>query len=112
MQIAGIDPEQNFGGGEVQVIGLTLELLRAGHQAELLCDPNGELWRRANRAGVVCHPLKIRNSLHATAGLRLRALLTRRHYDIVHFHTARAHAMAPYAIGRAGALVVTRRMDY
>jgi glycosyltransferase involved in cell wall biosynthesis len=112
MRIAGIDPERNFGGGEVQVMGLSLELLRAGHDVELLCDPDGELWRRANQAGIECRPLKIRNSLDAAAGLRLRARLTRHHYDIVHFHTARAHAMAPYAFGRAGALVVTRRMDY
>jgi glycosyltransferase involved in cell wall biosynthesis len=112
MRIAGIDPERNFGGGEVQVMGLTLELWRAGHDAELLCDPDGELWRRASQAGIACQPLRIRNSLDVAAGLRLRVLLRRRHYDIVHFHTARAHAMAPYALGQAGALVVTRRMDY
>jgi glycosyltransferase involved in cell wall biosynthesis len=112
MRIAGVDPERNFGGGEVQVMGLTHELLRAGHDAELLCDPDGELWRRANRAGITCRPLTIRNSLDAAAGLRLRAQLGRQHYDIVHFHTARAHAMAPYATGLAGAMVVTRRMDY
>jgi len=112
MRIAGVDPERNFSGGEVQVMGLTLELRRAGHEAELLCDPDGELWRRAKRAGITCLPLKIRNSLDAAAGLRLRALLTRHHYDVVHFHTARAHAMAPYASGRAGVLIVTRRMDY
>ena len=112
MRIAGIDPEQHFGGGEAQVMGLTLELLRAGHKAELLCDPAGELWRRASKAGVVCAPLRIRNSLDLVAGLRLRAQLNRDNYDIVHFHTSRAHAMAPYVYGRAGALVVTRRMDY
>jgi glycosyltransferase involved in cell wall biosynthesis len=112
MRIAGIDPERNFGGGEVQVMGLTLELLRAGHEAELWCDPDGELWRRANQAAIVCRPLKIRNSLDAAAGLRFRSLASRYHYDVLHFHTARAHAMAPYASGRAGALVVTRRMDY
>jgi glycosyltransferase involved in cell wall biosynthesis len=94
------------------VVGLTLELLRAGHDAELLCDPNGELWRKAHQAGIICKPLRIRNSLDVAAGLRLRALLASGHYDIAHFHTARAHAMAPYALGRAGALVVTRRMDY
>jgi len=93
-------------------MGLTLQLLRAGHEVELLCHPDGELRRRASQAGVVCRPLKIRNSLDAAAGLRLRALLLQHHYDIVHFHTARAHAMAPYAFARAGALVVTRRMDY
>ncbi len=112
MRVAGVDPERNFGGGEVQVLGLTLQLLRAGHQAELLCDPRGELWRRSAQAGITCRPLRIRNSIDAAAGLRLRAMLSRNPYDIVHFHTSRAHAMAPYASGRAGALVVTRRMDY
>ena len=112
MRIAGVDPELNFGGGEVQVMVLTLELLRAGHEAELLCDPRGQLRQRAQEAGIRCRPLTIRNSLDAAAGLRLRAILTRHHYDVVHFHTARAHAIAPYASRRAGALVVTRRMDY
>lgn len=112
MRIAGVDPERNFGGGEVQVMGLTLELLRAGNDAELLCDPRGQLWSRAQQAGIGCRPLAISNSLDAAAGLRLRAILNRQHYDVVHFHTARAHAMAPYASRRAGVLVVTRRMDY
>lgn len=112
MRVAGVDPERNFSGGEVQVIGLTRELLRAGHDAEVLCDPDGELWQRAMQAGITCRPLKIRNSLDARAGLRLRRLLNNHRYDVVHFHTARAHAIAPYARGRAGALVATRRMDY
>ncbi|MGD0074580.1 MAG: glycosyltransferase family 4 protein [Candidatus Binataceae bacterium] len=117
LRIVGIDPERGFSGGESQVLGLTLELIRAGHQAELLCDPRGLLWRRAGAAGVVRYPLAIRNSLDARAGLKLRAFLRRGAYDVVHFHTARAHAMAPFAGGaprRAGdrVLVVTRRMDY
>ncbi len=112
MRVAGVDPERKFGGGEVQVLGLTLELKRAGHEVELLCDPDGLLWRRAQQAGIACWPLRIRNSLDFLAGLRLRRILNRRHYDIVHFHTARAHALAPFARRRAGALIVTRRMDY
>jgi glycosyltransferase involved in cell wall biosynthesis len=112
MRIAGVDPERSFGGGEVQVMGLTLELVRVGHEAELLCDPEGELWQCANAAGIICRPLKIRNSLDGAAGLHLRRLLGQHCYDVVHFHTARAHALAPYARRRADALVVTRRMDY
>jgi len=99
------------------VLGLTLELVRAGHQAELLCDPQGELWRRAGDAGITCHPLQIRNSIDWRAGLKLRALLNQRSDEVIHFHTARAHALAPFAGGparRAGerVLIVTRRMDY
>ena len=57
LSIAGVDPERKFAGGETQVLGLTLELRAMGHRAELLCDPAGELWRRAQAAGVVCRPL-------------------------------------------------------
>ena len=112
LRIVGVDPELAFAGGESQVLGLTLELLKLGHGAELLCDPDGMLWQRARAANVVCHPLKIRNALDCFAGMRLRGFLSRNHYDVVHFHTSRAHALAPFASGLAGAMVVTRRMDY
>jgi glycosyltransferase involved in cell wall biosynthesis len=112
LRVAGVDPELDFGGGETQVLGLTLELLRLGHCAELMCDPDGRLWNRARAAGVKCYPLRVRNAIDVAAGLRLRALLTRGNYDVVHFHTARAHALAPYAAGDSRIRVVTRRMDY
>jgi glycosyltransferase involved in cell wall biosynthesis len=112
LRIAGVDPERGFAGGESQVLGLTLALMREGHRADLLCDPAGKLWERAQTAGITCYPLRIRNSVDALAGLKLRGYLSRNHYDVVHFHTARAHALAPFARGRADALVVTRRMDY
>jgi glycosyltransferase involved in cell wall biosynthesis len=112
LSIAGVDPERGFAGGESQVLGLTLALIRAGHRADLICDPAGVLWQRARAAKVVCYPLRIRNSVDAAAGLKLRKFLAHNHYDVVHFHTSRAHALAPFAQGRARALVVTRRMDY
>ena len=112
LRIIGIDPERNFAGGESQVLGLTLELLRMGQDAQLLCDPDGLLWQRARAAGVVCHPLKIRNAVDCLAGLKLRRFLSEHRFDVVHFHTSRAHAMAPFTAGRAGTRVVTRRMDY
>jgi len=112
LRVAGVDPERGFAGGETQVLGLTLELLRLGHRAELICDPAGRLYERARREGVTCHLLKIHNSVDLPAAIRFRAILRRARYDVVHFYTARAHAMAPYARGFARALVVTRRMDY
>jgi glycosyltransferase involved in cell wall biosynthesis len=112
LRIAGVDPELGFGGGETQVLGLTLALASAGHAAELICDPAGRLWERAVASGIRCHPLRIRNALDVSAALRLRGILKRRNYDVVHFHTSRAHSMAPVARGFAPALFVTRRMDY
>ena len=112
LRIAGVDPERKFGGGETQVLGLTLELLRMGHRAELFCDPDGQLWNRASAAGILCRPLRVRNAVDIAAGLRLRALLSGERYDVVHFHTARAHALAPYARSSSALRIVTRRMDY
>jgi glycosyltransferase involved in cell wall biosynthesis len=112
LRIAGVDPELGFAGGETQVLGLTLALISAGHRAELICDPEGLLWQRASSSGVQCHPLRIRNALDISAAIRLRGILKRGGYDVVHFHTSRAHSMAPLAQGFAPALFVTRRMDY
>ena len=112
LSVAGVDPERGFAGGETQVLGLTRALLAMGHRAELLCDPEGELWGRARAGGVACHPLPIRNALDFAAAAKLRAILRRECYDVVHFHTARAHALAPWVRWRARASVVTRRMDY
>lgn len=112
LTIAGVDHERGFSGGQTQVLGLTRALLHAGHRAELLCDPAGALWQRARAAGVTCRALRIRNSIDIAAGFKLRAMLAAQHYDVVHFHTARAHALAPFVRGRARVSVVTRRMDY
>jgi glycosyltransferase involved in cell wall biosynthesis len=112
LAIAGVDPELAFGGGEVQVMGLTKGLIRRGHRAELICDPRGKLWEKARAQGIVCHPLAIRNSIDFPAALRLRSILRAGNFDVVHFHTSRAHAMAPIVRGAARVAVVTRRMDY
>jgi glycosyltransferase involved in cell wall biosynthesis len=112
LSVVGVDPEFGFAGGESQVLGLTLALAGTGHRAELICDPEGQLWERATAAGIRCHPLHIRNAIDLPAGMKLRAILKRERFDVVHFHTSRAHSMAPFARGVARALVVTRRMDY
>ena len=112
LSIVGVDPELGFGGGETQVLGLTLALAAGGHRAELICDPAGRLWERAIAAGIKCHPIRIRNAIDLAAGVKLGAILKRERYDVVHFHTSRAHSMAPLARGFGSTLVVTRRMDY
>src|SRR6202161_2826926 len=112
LSIVGVDPELGFGGGETQVLGLTIALGAGGHRAELICDPAGRLWEQATAAGIRCHPIRIRNAIDLAAGVKLRAILKRERYDVVHFHTSRAHSMAPLARSFGSTLIVTRRMDY
>lgn len=57
-------------------------------------------------------PLRIRNDLDIAAGLQLRRLVQKHDYDIVHFHTARAHALSPWLHRTRVQRIVTRRMDY
>ena len=110
LRVLHVDPERAWGGGEVQVLALARALAAAGHTSDLALDPRGRLARVAIDAGLRVHPLRIANHADVRAGLALRRLA--REYEVVHFHTARAHAMAPF-VGRAGRrLVVTRRMDY
>jgi len=110
MEILHVDPERGWGGGEVQVLTLLRELAARGHGSRVAADPRGRLAREVAAAGLPVEPLPIANALDVGAGLRLRRLAAG--HDVVHFHTARAHAVAPFCRGTGARLVVTRRMDY
>ena len=110
MRILHVDPERALGGGEVQVLALLRELAARGHASTVAAHPGGRLAAAASALGVPVRPLRIANHLDVVAGLRLRRLVAG--HDVVHFHTARAHALAPFCRGRGARLVVTRRMDY
>jgi glycosyltransferase involved in cell wall biosynthesis len=110
--ILHVDPELGMGGGEAQVLGLVRHLAAAGDRQAVAADSGGALATAAAALGVAVVPLRIRNHADVLAGRRLARLLASGRYDIVHFHTARAHAMSAF-LGRSTARrVVTRRMDY
>lgn len=113
LAILHVDPERGLGGGERQVLGLLAHLHAAGHRQTLAADPRGRVASLATDLGVHVAPLAIRNHLDVPAARRLAGLLAREPYAILHFHTARAHAMAAF-LGAASGVprVVTRRMDY
>ena len=109
MRILHVDPERAWGGGEVQVLGLVRELAARGHASTVATHPGGPLERASAAAGIAVVPLRVANHFDLRAGLALRRLAPR--FDVIHFHTARAHALAPLC-RRGARLVVTRRMDY
>ena len=109
-----MDPERGWGGGEGQVAGLVSYLAGRGHVNHLLCYPGGPLARETSASAARLHPLTMRNDIDFTAVPAVRRLLRRENYDIVHFHTKRAHALSAW-LGSAPAAqkrLVTRRMDY
>src|SRR5262245_28718795 len=112
LRILHVDPEKHWGGGESQVLALTTYLAHAGHHSVVAANPEGSLYRHLSAVGLLACPLRVRNSCDVLAGLRLRRLVTSGRYDLVHFHTARAHALSPWLHNTRVKRVVTRRMDY
>jgi glycosyltransferase involved in cell wall biosynthesis len=114
LRILHIDPERNWGGGEAQVLGLLAYLSAKGHFNDLLAHPSGLLSRRCQTVDVRIRPLLMRNDIDLRCVPALRRMIGEGAYDIVHFHTKRAHTLAlwlPRGEGRPRYLV-TRRMDY
>jgi glycosyltransferase involved in cell wall biosynthesis len=113
LAILHVDPERDLAGGERQVLGLLAHLRGAGHDQALAAHPHGRLAPLAAGLGVAIDPLVVRNHVDVAAARRLAGLLARRRYDILHLHTARAHAMTAFLAATPGvSRVVTRRMDY
>lgn len=114
LKILHIDPERNWGGGEAQVLGLLAYLSAKGHQNDLLGNPNGLLLARCQSLDVRARPMIMRNDADVRCVPALRRLIRAMTYDVVHFHTKRAHALAVWLPrgGRRPKYVVTRRMDY
>ena len=90
--------------------GLLRHLRAAGHAVVLAADPGGPLWSAVEDTGAERWPLPVRHGADVWAGVRLRRRV--RDMDVIHFHTARAHALAPWLGSARGVRVVTRRMDY
>jgi len=114
LKILHIDPERNWGGGEAQVLGLLTYLCRNGHRNDLLTHPGGRLFEQSGPLGIKRLSLVVRNDLDLRPVPALRRLIRSEKYDIVHFHTKRAHALSlwlPRGPQRPK-YVVTRRMDY
>jgi glycosyltransferase involved in cell wall biosynthesis len=110
VRVLHIDPEGAWGGGETQVAGLLRELAARGHESVLAAAPGSPIARAAAAAGIPVVAQPITNNADVRAVPTLRRLA--RAADVVHFHTARAHAMAPWLAGVAARRIVTRRMDY
>jgi glycosyltransferase involved in cell wall biosynthesis len=110
VRVVHVDPERGWGGGEAQVAYLVRELGRRGHQNVLAAPAGAPLAARAAALGARVVDCPIANDVDLRAVPRLRRLAATA--DVVHFHTARAHALAPWLAGTRARRVVTRRMDY
>ncbi len=112
MKILHIDSERSFGGGERQVLGLVRHLARRGHENLLAASPDSALSRMVPGSDARLIPLAIRNHVDLLAALRLARIVARESPHLIHYHTSRSHALAPWLRRHAPRSLVTRRMDY
>jgi glycosyltransferase involved in cell wall biosynthesis len=112
LTVLHIDTERAWGGGQAQVVELCRFLAGRGHRQLVACPSDGMLSPALAGLGIPLHDLRVRNDIDLRAAWRLRRLLRARIFDIVHFHTARAHALAPWLPHRNSRFVASRLMDY
>jgi len=113
MKILHVDPARSWRGGERQVFLLASELVRRGHECRVAAAPGGPLYERARAEGIAVAPLSAAGDLDVVAIARLMRALSADRPDVLHLHTARAHAVGGIAARLAGfrPVVVTRRVE-
>ncbi len=113
MNILHINTERTWRGGEQQTLNLLVGLNKRGIACHLVCQAGSPMEARAARAGVDVFPITMRGEIDLAAGFRIRKLINKFNYDIVHAHTSHAHTLAYLAtIGSGVSRLVTRRVDF
>jgi len=97
------------GGAERQVVDLAVALRRKGYEVAVACSVAGELSDVLGDAGIPVHLLLrrlVKRRLSAAYAWRLRRLLRRERFDLVHAHIYASTAAAAIATLGTGALLV------
>jgi glycosyltransferase involved in cell wall biosynthesis len=113
MKTLHINTERTWRGGEQQTLYLLRALRERRIKSHLACQPGSPMQKKALEAGVEVFPIAMRGEVDLPASLRIRKLITRHGYDIVHSHTSHAHTLAFFAsLGCGTCRLVTRRVDF
>ena len=106
MNILQVSSADIIGGGEVHVIQLTERLRRRGHGVRIAGRPGGPLEPD--------YALGFRNALDLPTAYRLRRIVRRERFDVVHAHVARDYSIVAAALyGLPGPrLVFTRQLIF
>ena len=103
------------GGAERQVVDLAVAVRRKGYEVAVACSVAGELSDVLGDAGIPVHPLLrrlVKRRLSVAYAWRLRRLLRRERFDLVHAHIyASATAAAIATLGTGVPLVITEHTE-
>ena len=113
MKILHINTERTWRGGEQQTLYLLRSLIERRISCHLVCQAESPMAQKALDAGVEVFPMAMHGEVDLPAILRIRKLIVRHGYDIIHCHTSHAHTLAFFAsLGRRTYRLVTRRVDF
>jgi len=113
MKILHINTERTWRGGEQQTLYLLRSLLKRRISCHLVSQAESPMTQKAREAGVEVYPIVMRGEVDLPASLRIRKLINRHGYDIVHSHTSHAHTLAFFAsLYCRTCRLVTRRVDF
>ncbi|HET9235520.1 MAG TPA: glycosyltransferase [Candidatus Eisenbacteria bacterium] len=87
-----------YRGGEQQLFFLLRGLKERGETTPAALPEHGLLAHRAREAGIAVLPLRARGDLDLRAAATLRGYVRRHRPQILHLHTARAHAIGRLAL--------------
>lgn len=90
LRVLYIDAETVWRGGQEQLFTLMTGLRREGHRIDLAAPPEGALGKRAAERGFPVHPYRQRFEWSPRAFFRLRRILSRARFDVVHDNTPRS----------------------
>jgi len=113
MKILHINTERTWRGGEQQTLYLLRSLIERRISCHLVCQTGSPMAERAVNAGVEVFPIAMHGEIDLAAGFRIRQLIRKFNYNIIHSHTSHAHSLAFLAsIGTGVVRLVTRRVDF
>ncbi len=114
VRVVHLNTAKTWRGGEQQVLYLADQIQAAGGAQMIVGQPGSEMEKRAEARGIPFHPLKMRGELDFIAAHALRKFCREFKADILHAHTAKAHALGLLARRKLPdtRFVVTRRVDF
>jgi L-malate glycosyltransferase len=115
MIILHVSTPASWRGGEQQVANLATILQQQNIEQVLLCPAGSALATRMMKVSVPVATFASRGILNLKVALRIKALCTNQHFDIIHCHDAHAHTAAVLCaafLGNKVPIIVSRRVYF
>jgi len=114
-RVLHVNDQADWRGGEQQMLYLARGLRRRGVHTAVVARPGSPAARAALEAGLEVHEVPMAGEADLPAALRLAQIARRGRFNILHSHTAHAHALVLWAarlwLARAR-VVVHRRIEF